>query len=802
MTVLALASTRLTRRAIFVLMIITALMVSIQSASADFSDGDKSERLTMTVAPESLPAEVGEHQILAVQIAGPTGVPILLSEPMTIRLFSSDPRVASVAPEFVIPAGSSFAIVTVHISGEAGAVSFTASADGVSPAHGALEVAEANEASVGTTLTIFPMPDRLIEGAVNPGHAMVAVVDSSGSPVISAFDIEVNLTSSDEKILKVPATVTIPAGSPGVFIDVAPIGAGSGQLTAVADGYSSSGIGIEVSGPSDHPSHLAASVVPKRWDHSGVGNPMLVVQAIDDDNLTPSYLPCGIVFLASSNPDLLSVPSQVDVPCGKDIASIEVPLVSTSGTGYAVVTVASPGLISTLTEFNAVNREPDELKSWVLPVRPASGDIQSPIVVIQLVDHEETPVAAPRPMPITVRTGDSTIEGIVQINAYDSYSAFPYTLIENQSGPVEMWLSATGVSSAPLSWSSTEMPVEAVIRFSDSWRYQSEPVIATITVNVQGRPIQGATVTWDVEDGYSYVPVSVTDENGQAQAEIYSSALGQAEVTARVTSDAIGVLEVKNNFDSVSLDQQFAPDAKLLGIPVGLLAWLVAIAAVLIVLFDFARSGQLMPWPPFGNKIGRSDAGSHSSSGSASLNTQPKSNLLRILAFRSGSESFPLPNLPIFDRISGDQLEFVRSEYAMRIESVADDGNAESVPSEQRDLIAGAVAVSALERLAERQTRDSEFEAAYKTAEMALNAASYLNNTRVAAGGDRFDRTRLWVLYSQALLNADHLDEAMAASQAATKTADQIGSQAMWASTIDELESRIRFEIRDSQQSA
>ncbi|MEE8046242.1 MAG: hypothetical protein V3T49_05325, partial [Dehalococcoidia bacterium] len=157
---------------------------------------------------------------------------------------------------------------------------------------------------------------------------------------------------------------------------------------------------------------------------------------------------------------------------------------------------------------------------------------------------------------------------------------------------------------------------------------------------------------------------------------------------------------------------------------------------------------------------------------------------------------------PIFDRIDADRLEFVRSEYAMRIESVVGESDASSVPADQQELIAGAAAVSALERLAERQTKDHEYVESYKTAEQALNAASHLNNTRVAAGGDRLDRTRLWVLYSQALFNADHLDEAMAAADAATKTADQIGSQAMWASTIDELVRQIKHEIVESQQSA
>lgn len=803
MNIMNILSPKLTRRGLLVLVLIAALMGSITNVSAA-GDND-TERLVLTVAPGSLPAKAGEHTILSVQVIGVTGVPVLLSEPKTVRLFSSDQRVASVDSEFVIPAGSSFAIATIYVSGEPGSVNFTASTDGISPGHAELEVAEASEAAVGTTLTLFPMPDRLIQGAITPGRAMVAVIDSSGSPVPSNFDVKVNLTSSDENILGVPDSITIPAGVPGVFIDVIPGELGSGQLIAVADGFSSMAVGIDVSEGSEQPTHLVAVVVPERWDHSGIGNPLLVVQAISKEDLAPSYLPCGIIFLASSNPDLLSVPGQVDVPCGTDIASVEVPLVSTSMTGFALITVATPGLISTSTEFNAVNRAPDELRSWVLPSKPAAGDEQAPVVIVQLVDHEGMPVVAPRPMPITVRTGDTTIVDVVQIGTHDSYSAFPYSLITNDRDSAEMWMSAAGVSSVPLNWSNAEMPVEAEIEFSTEWRYQSEPVTATITVKVQGRFLEGALVTWDVEDGYAYLASAETDENGQVTAEIRSSALGQARVTARVTSDASVALEVMNHFDSVSRGQQIAPKAKLLGLPVDVFAWLVVSAAVFVGLFDLWRTGHLGPWGPgsaSGEQGGSTGTSVRRNSSRGKLDTQPKSWLLRLLVFRGGRDSFPLPDLPALEQLDSERLEFVHTEYAMRMASVVGDGDSSRVPIEQRELIAGAAAVSALERLAERQVQDGEFAAACQTAELVLNAASYLNNMRMVSGGDRLDRTRLWVLYSETLLRADRLDEAMTAAQAATKTAGQIGSDAMWAATIDELESQVRSKIVASQQSA
>ncbi len=794
--------TQLAGRTLFVLVLVAALISPVQSVSADADDASDSERLVLTVAPESLPAKAGEHQILSVQVIGPAGMPVLVAEPKTIRLFSSDPRVASVDSEFVIPSGSSFAIATVHISGEAGSVNFTASADGTSTGHAGLEVAEASEASVGTTLTLFPMPVRLIRGAPEPGRAMVAVVDSSGSPVPPTSDIKVNLTSSDEKILSVPDSVTIPAGSPGVFVDVTPGEAGSGQLTAVADGFSSTGIGIDVFEPSDRPSHLVATVVPERWDHSGIGNPLLVVHAVSTEGLVPGYLPCGIIFLASSNPELLAVPGQVDIPCDTDIASIEVPLVSTSMTGYALITVASPGLVSTSTEFNAVNRAPDQLMAWVLPSKPAAGDVQSPVVIVQLVDHEGTPVAAPGPMPITVRTGDIAIEEVVQIRTEESYSAFPYSLIADQRDSADMWMSAAGVSSVPLTWANTEMPVEAVIEFSDQWRYQSEPLTAIVTVSVQGRPLEGAVVTWGVEDGYADVQTSKTDENGQARAEIRSAVLGPVRVAARVTADAIGSLEVMDHFDSVSPGQQFAPNTRLLGLPIDLLAGLVVIVALITVLFDFVRSGHLGPWPIPGKRNRPTRLASGIVSAKGNPGSQPKSNLLRVLAFWSGGDPFPLPDRPIFDQLDSGQLDFVRSEYAIRIESVVGGGDVNDVPVAERDLIADAAAVSALEQLAERQSQDGEVDVSCKTAELALNAASHLNNTRMAAGVDRFDRTRLWVLYSQTLLNAGRYDEALTAAQAASKSADQIGSQAMWNATLVELEDQIRIRAGASQRAA
>lgn len=794
--------TRLTRIALFALVATTALLGSTQYVFAETAGNDGSEQLVLAVAPESLRAVSGEHEILSVQIADSTGVPILLTEPMRVRLFSSDPRVASVEPEVEIPAGSSFTIAKVLVSGKSGSVSFTASADGVSPSHSVLDITETSVESVGTTLAIFPMPERLIKGSTEPGRAMIAVLDNSGSPVISAFDVEIKITSSNEQIISVPESVIIPAGYPGVFVDVTPHEPGTGQLIAVADGYSSSGIGVDVSEPSLLPTHLVASVIPERWDHAGIGNPMLVVQALSNEDLAPSYLPCGTVFFASSNPDLLAVPNQVDVPCDTQITSIEIPLVSTSTTGYALITVATPGLVSTSTEFNAVNTAPDELRSWVLPPNPASGDNQPPQVVVQLVDHEGSPVAAVRPMPVTVRIGGNTINDVVQINTNESYSTLPYTLIANPTDPADIWISVPGVSSTPLSWSTTDLPVEATIEFSDSWRYQSEGITATVTVRVQGRLVQGALVSWEVEDGTAVVQVAETDANGQARAEIHSSALGQAQVTARITSSAIGSIEVMNHFDSVSANQDTTPEARLLGLPADLIAGIVIALVLVLIVVDIAHSIDFGFLRYIGIKRLSENGPTHSRIRRSTPDTNPKSTLLRLLAFRSGGDSLPLPELPILDRLDAEHVEFIRSEYAMRIESIEETADLERMSSQQRELIAGAAVVSALERITERQSKDNEHTQACKTAEHALNAASHLNNTRIAAGGDRLDRTRLWIIYSQTLLNTDRLQEALTAANAASKTATQIGSQELWAPTVSELENQIRLRISDTRKTA
>jgi hypothetical protein len=51
-------------------------------------------------------------------------------------------------------------------------------------------------------------------------------------------------------------------------------------------------------------------------------------------------------------------------------------------------------------------------------------------------------------------------------------------------------------------------------------------------------------------------------------------------------------------------------------------------------------------------------------------------------------------------------------------------------------------------------------------------------------------------------LNAGRYDEALTAAQAASKTANQIGSQAMWNATFVELENQIRIRAAASQRAA
>lgn len=206
----------------------TAITFSVQANNDSTVDGPAAVLVTgeaagFEVTPQRLQVLDDESAVVTLvlpeQIAeGATGEgTVFLSVPAVretlVRLVSNDPAVLQVPANVMIPAGAStasFAARAVEDDILAGArvIAVMAQVAGWTEAEAGLTVTD-NEAR---TLTLS-FPSRVFEGSGT----------NSGSVTVSGrveADLVVNLASSDESELRVPATVVIPAGKTNALIAV------------------------------------------------------------------------------------------------------------------------------------------------------------------------------------------------------------------------------------------------------------------------------------------------------------------------------------------------------------------------------------------------------------------------------------------------------------------------------------------------------------------------------------------------------------------------------------------------------
>jgi hypothetical protein len=225
----------------------------------------------------------------------------------------------------VTPAGSLVVPTTVTIPAGANSVAFniTASDDAVaqgtrdamiSATHGMLSSSQRlsivdNEQP---TLTLSVNPTSFSEAALPIGKAVSTGTVSRNTPSESA--VTVNLNSSDNGEAKVPATVTIPAGSASANFVIMPVddnladGSQAVQISAAAEGFTGAQSTLTVT-DNETPA-LTITVVPTRFAEGATGVKATITRNSEINANTPALT----VNLTSSDTSEVRVPVRVNIP--------------------------------------------------------------------------------------------------------------------------------------------------------------------------------------------------------------------------------------------------------------------------------------------------------------------------------------------------------------------------------------------------------------------------------------------------------------------------------------------------------
>lgn len=218
----------------------------------------------------------------------------------SVTLSSSHPDIAAVPASVTVPAGQTTATFPVTTAAVAATTEVMISAS----AGGATEM---------TTLTVTPPsgdgtlnaltidPDQVIGGETSQGT--VTLVAAVGG------DTVVTLTSSDESVATVPASVTVLAGATSAVFPITtlPNNSGQGQFAVISGhaGGVTRGASITTVGEPSGPAVSSVALFPATLGGGGLSTGIVTFDAALNDGVR--------IFYTSSHPEIVQVPEEAAV---------------------------------------------------------------------------------------------------------------------------------------------------------------------------------------------------------------------------------------------------------------------------------------------------------------------------------------------------------------------------------------------------------------------------------------------------------------------------------------------------------
>lgn len=224
---------------------ITATSQNLQSASASVATyGPKPVKVVLSPVFSKLPADGGNYPALEVSIEDASGLPAEAPVDTVVQLTSSSTAIAAVGPSVVVPAGRSFALVSVSTSVSSGSADFTATASGYAPSSSRLTTVSPAPSQLG----VYIAPSKAVPSLGGSGDAMLAVQlqDSNSAPARARQDTRVVVTSSNSSVIPAPILLEMAQGADFAWAEVRTSSPGATVLTASSNGLSASSADLTV----------------------------------------------------------------------------------------------------------------------------------------------------------------------------------------------------------------------------------------------------------------------------------------------------------------------------------------------------------------------------------------------------------------------------------------------------------------------------------------------------------------------------------------------------------------------------
>jgi hypothetical protein len=540
--------------------------------------------LHLYLAPPVMPSfTMGQ---LVVSLTDMSGNPARAPSSIPVTVTADNTSVASVPSQVTIPAGS-ISVVANYTAANPGTATITVSAQNLAQAQQTLSVYPALT-PLALQLTIAPNP---ILADSNTYQAIYVSLMNGQYPAKSVSAITVNLSSQNLGVGNVTSSIVIPAGANFAVANfTSTFFVGTTAITAQASGYSSATLAIQTFGPI--PAQVRVNAVPVTLPADGGTYTSLAVSLVDAAGL-PAIAPIGItVQLSASNPDIATAGSSVTIPAGSTAALTTV--TTTLSPGSSTITATATGYGGSSVTINTVQPGASKLGIYVAPVDsvhlPIGGDA---FVAVQIQDANGNPARARLPVSSTVTSSSSAVLGApitfnIPVGGTYAMSYVTFNDPGSQASTATLTASAAGLSSSTIQVTVEPSPLSIIPPSTTEVQAGSTSTI-TLTVQLMGEGLQGASVTWTSTNCVITPTQSVTASSGVATAQLSSCNAGSAVVTATVTHPAIGTQSKQFTLQVIEPKPQPTFAQRLFSFPYVLILVAIVVVVALVVLIIIRR---------------------------------------------------------------------------------------------------------------------------------------------------------------------------------------------------------------------
>lgn len=491
------------------------LLLAFQPAKVAVASGTPGipTAITLQIVPATLPSDNDTYASLMVALTSGTNVPSAAVNPTTVFLSSSEQDVVSVQKNATIPAGSDYVMANLTTTVTPGSATITASSPGLASA--TTSVKTDIPSGFPTAFAVFLAPSTVLARPNNQGTIIVELLDQRGEPTTSSAGITIELTSTNELVANVSrAGVELPPGELEVtdqyessFIT------GTATITASASGFLAGSQILRVVGAT--PEQIKVNVNPNDLPTLTTGK--LTISLTDSSGNPARATSPTVVYLASSDVAVATVPSSVIVPAGSMYVSTGI--VTTNNTGTATITASSLDLTtgSATVQSYMPSKLPTTLSLQFGPQVVLADGTPYPTGVIEL-QASGTPAVNPGAATVVTLTSSDLQIGTVPITVTipegQSFATFSFSTTY-LSGSTTMTASSSNLATAQASQTT----------------YGPVPVAIVLTTLAQSRTLPA--------NGGTYAALEVSLESGAD-----SPAVSPSNLSVSLLSTSSGVVSV------------------------------------------------------------------------------------------------------------------------------------------------------------------------------------------------------------------------------------------------------------------